>query len=334
MKSFLRFYPPVLGLAFLLFCNGLVLDLPLVRGQRTEAVSTNPAFKNSAKPPLLLASRKNKNILASDSNNAGSLENPETFPPAVAPVSRLTANESPWGTYQAGTWVQSRIITTSFQEDKSTRSVSESKTIVDSVDPEAVALKQSIAVEMNGKLVFGDPQTKKYDYFQQPLAEGVLVSVLPTAKLTVGGKVFTCELRSYEQTTPQWKRKTTVWYNTTIAPFVLRTETIKTTVPTAEQPEEKVLSHTVASVLYPPAFTLRGILFGAYQVRTVKKNTEGTTITLANCSQRIPGSLKNEQSWEYDRNGKLIRTIETYVTSYAYTRSSDLACIAVPLVEK
>ncbi len=334
MKSLLRFYPPVLGLAFLLICSGSVLDLSLVRGQRAEAVPTKPAYSASAKSPLLLASRNHKDILPSDSNNIAASEDSESSSSSGVSASVLTANESPWGMYQAGTWVQSRIITTSFQDGKSTKNISESKTIVESVDSKTVALKQSIAVEMNGKLVFGDPQTKKYDCFQQPLAEGVLVSVLPTAKLTVGDKVFSCELRSYEQTAPQWKRKTTVWYNRTIAPYVLRTETIKTSVPTTEQPEEKVLSHTVTSVLYPPAFTLRGVLFGAYQVRTFKKNTEGTTITLANCSQRIPGALKDEHSWEYDRNGKLIRTIDTYVTNYAYTRSCDLTSSSVSLIEK
>ncbi|MGL6225650.1 MAG: hypothetical protein ACRC10_03380 [Thermoguttaceae bacterium] len=236
---------------------------------------------------------------------------------AEKPVSpALSASNSSWGTFQPESWIQQKTTTLTLQDSKYVRSVTETRTELEMVDENGYALRQSVAVELNGKMVFGTPQITRYDFYRQPVDEEAVISQLPAETLTFGDVTLTCDVRSYEQTTPQWKRKTLIWYNPTIAPYILRTETIKTSVGTTEQPEEKVVTQTVSTVQHLPSFTLRGLIFGAYQVKTVHQSAEGMTVTISNCSQRIPGWIKSRVSHEYDTAGKLVRRIDTVSTSY------------------
>jgi len=228
----------------------------------------------------------------------------------ASPFQELTASETAWGTFKVGSWVRTRTITTTFQE-KVSQSIAESTTILEAIEPDSILLKQIDSVEIGGKMVPGEPQSRKIDFYQQTLTGSGTVQALPPEEITVGNRKILCGVRVYEQTTSQFRRRTTVWFNPKVAPYVLRTEATRTSLPTPEQPAEKLLGHSISVVLNPPRTTLRGSFFGTYRVQTVRKNTDGTVYSLADCSLRVPGGIENERSWEYDRENNLIRTKTT-----------------------
>jgi len=141
---------------------------------------------------------------------------------------------------------------------------------------------------------------------------------LPPEEIPIGNRTFLCGVRVYEQTTSQSRRRTKVWFNPKVAPYVLRVETTRTSVPTPEQPVEKPLGYSSATVLNPPRTTLRGSLFGTYKIQTTRQNADRTVISLANCSLQVPGWVESERTWEYDREKNLIRvqiTVSSDVTT-------------------
>ena len=219
----------------------------------------------------------------------------------------LTVAETAWGTLQVGSWIRRQTTTTTFQ-DKISKSVAESTMVLEAIEPDGILLKQTDSVEVGGKMVPGEPQPKKIDFYQQSLAGNGTVQILPSEDIPIGNRTFSCGVRVYEQTTSQLRRRTKVWFNPEVAPYVLRTETIRTSIPTQEQPAEKLLGHSVSVVLNPPKTTLRGSFFGTYRMKTVKKDINGTVYSLAECSLRVPGWVASERSWEYDQENNLIRT--------------------------
>jgi len=235
----------------------------------------------------------------------------------TGPPKELSATETSWGTFKIGSWIRTRTITTNFQE-KFPQSVAESTTTLEAVEPDGILLKQTDSVEINGKMVPGEPQQKKIDFYQQPLTGKITIQVLDSEEIPVGNRTLLCGVRVYEQTTSQLCRRTKVWYNPKVAPYVLRTETTRTSLPTPEQPSGKPLGQSVSTVLNPPSTTLRGSFFGTYRTQTIKKNADGTTIyTLADCSLRVPGGIESERSWEYDRANNLVRTQTTILSGTA-----------------
>jgi len=233
---------------------------------------------------------------------------PSAFANGTSPsqCQELSSMESAWGAFKVGSGIRSRTVTTNFQ-DKVSQSVVETTTILDAIEPDSVLLKQIDSVEINGKMVPGEPQLKKIDFYKQPLTENVTVQVLDSEEIPVGNRTFLCGVRVYEQTTSQFRRRTKVWFNPKVAPYVLRTETTRISLPTPEQPTGKPLGQSVSTVLHPPKTTLRGSFFGTYRIQTVRKNTDGTFYSLAECSLRVPGGIESERSWEYDRENNLIR---------------------------
>ena len=228
----------------------------------------------------------------------------------------LTATETDWGAFKIGSGIRKRT-TTTFLE-KATQGVTESMTTLEAVESDGILLKQIDSVEIGGKMVQGEPQQKKIDFYrQQMLGNGGAGTgqILPSERIQIGNRVFLCGVRVYEQTTPQFRRLTKVWFNPKVAPYVLRTEVKRLSLPTAEQPSEILLGHSIFVVLNPPKTTLRGSFFGTYKTQTIRRNADGTAYSLAECSLRVPGWVESEKSWEYDRENNLVLMRSTVSSS-------------------
>ncbi|MGL6196342.1 MAG: hypothetical protein ACRC2T_16110 [Thermoguttaceae bacterium] len=305
----------VIGSAiFMSICSHSRLVFAQVEGEENEIAQNEiTAATQSAEiqnVPLQADQPENR-AEAAESTERANKESAE-----AEPVSGdLTASETPWGAFLPGSGTQTRTITTTFQDSKVLRGYRETKTTLFGFEPQMVVLKQNVAVEIGGKMVPGEVQTLKYDFYQQPIIAGTIITKLQNEKLKFGKREITCEVRRYEHTGPQFKRVTKVWYNSLLAPYVLCTETMRYSLPSTEQPEEKLLGYTKTQVVYPPSTTLRGTMMGIYQVKTIRRNTEGWSETVANHSLKIPGTLKREQTYEYDINNNLTQIVTTTTLS-------------------
>lgn len=226
----------------------------------------------------------------------------------------LTALHHPWGGFAPGTLIRTQTITRTFQGDKTYSNTTERVTVLDSIAKSEIGLKLSAALELGGKRFDANPQWRRYDFFQQPVVEEQNVFALPPSQVQIGLHILPCYVRLYESQNDAWKQQTTIWYSDTVYPYLLRSETIRSSLPNASEPKGKVLSRTVMSILETGALLgPRRQRLGAYTRQTVRETGGNRTITLASCRMTMPGGMLNETSKEFDGTGKLLRQTDTCV---------------------
>jgi hypothetical protein len=223
----------------------------------------------------------------------------------------LTALEHPWGRFAPQSWVCLQKITWTNREGHRIADVREIKTTLQSINPNGVTLQDVLTISVGGKRTENAPIIRRFDFFQQPIQDGVQIRNAAPTKLIIDHQVIPCEVRIYEQTTPAGKRKTTIWYSTQLYPYVLRSENVLRSIPTDKEPEERILDMTITEVLESSAFHLRKSKLGTYRLRTTQKSGNVTTITETSCSRHVPGGVLQKTTHEFEKKGNTIREIRT-----------------------
>jgi hypothetical protein len=229
--------------------------------------------------------------------------------PVASPV--LTALEHPWGRFAPQSWVCLQKITWTNREGHPTTDVREIKTTLQSIDSDGVTLQDVLTIGAGSKRIENAPIIRRFDFFQQPIQDGVRIRKAAPTKLIIDHLIIPCEVRIYEQTTPAGKRKTTIWYSTQLYPYVLRSENVLRSIPTDKEPEERILDMTITEVLESSAFHLRKSKRGTYRLRTTQKSGNVTTISEASCSRHVPGGILQKTVREFEGKGNEIREIRT-----------------------
>ena len=242
-----------------------------------------------------------------------------------APVS-LTAGEHSWGRFLPNTWCIVQTVTVSNRDGRAVQSTQTVKTTLQSVDEGGVTLQEAERLELAGKVVEKEPQTVKYDFFNEPVQENVQVRLgahgLPT-RLMVDRKVVPCAVRIYEQQTSGGQLTTTLWYTPQVYPYVLRVEKILQSVPEGESAGGQIIRQSVMLVQETAALkALRGNRRNrTYTVRTEEKAGNITRITDARCSWDYPGGLLESTTQELDAQGREIRRSVSRMTNYFFHES-------------
>jgi hypothetical protein len=223
-----------------------------------------------------------------------------------------------WGRFAPSSWRRLQTTVWTISAGHRIGNVSETKTILESVDDKSVTLQEIITAGTNAEIIGVKPVKKHYDFYNVALGEGMKISNASPMKIVIGGRIIPCERRIYEQTTPTITRKITVWYSTQIYPYVMRIERTVKSVPTAAEPEVKILSQSTFEVTDSSAFKLLTSKQGVYRTRTIKRNGDITTVTDSYCSLHVPGGTIKEVTHEFDGLGTEIRQIETRLLNYYY----------------
>lgn len=239
------------------------------------------------------------------------------FQPQQQAFSALTAAEHPWGRFLPASWAHRQTITWTVREGKKIRSVTETKTTLESIEKDGVTLKEVSVVEMGGKRIETAPVLKRFDFFQQPIRPETLVAPGGVTKLIIDELIVPCEKRTYERTGPSGRQKTTVWYSKLIYPHVMRTEQILRAESNDPSIETPILSESTSEVVESSAFQIRKSKQGTYRLRSIRKSGAITTIIDSACSRHIPGGIRTSTMRELDRDGKEIRTVETRLINYS-----------------
>ena len=238
----------------------------------------------------------------------------QTEPERTVPT--LTANEHPWAMYLPKSWVRTQTVTTTEHNGRKIRNITETVTTLESVDQNGLTLRSVTTSVVGGRSVETLSARETLDFYSEPVIEGVLIEQRPSTTLTIDKQLIPCEIRSYVLRTAETKQRTTVWYSTQIHPHILRVERIRTTLPTERDPTEKVLSSSTTELLGTDALRFRRSREGHYSYQTITKTGDITTDATMTGSRRITGGLDTETVRELDRNGKVIRTIETRMINY------------------
>lgn len=230
---------------------------------------------------------------------------------------RLKKEQCQWSRFPIGTWTETSSIAQSFEKGQPLKSITETRNALKSVEKDGYTLEQKSSVEIGNKRIEAEPALKEFDFLQQPKSPQITVRELPDAKLTIDRQVVPCKVCVYELRTPQFKQLSTIWYSETIYPYIIQTETLRTTVPTEKDTEEKILLQSQVVLLnFPSAPSIRDRL-GLYQYKSIKKGGGISTVSTIFCSRLVPGSVVKEKSTESDKNGIPVRQIETNLVRFS-----------------
>jgi hypothetical protein len=240
--------------------------------------------------------------------------------PALTSV--LTAAENPWGRFKPSSWIlmQTAVVQTNAEGIK-TRSTSEKKTILDSVEKDGFTLVETDTVNFGGQQVQKAPVIRKFDFFQQPAPDKlgktedkIEINAGEPEKLVVDRLLIPCEKRVYQQETPSGKYKTTVWYSSQVYPYIFRIEKVQRQETEGQPPV--VISQSVSEVQNLSVLPLRRGRSGSCRYRTIRKSGNITTVIETTNSANVPGGIIKETIREFDQTGKEIRFSESRLINY------------------
>jgi hypothetical protein len=219
--------------------------------------------------------------------------------------SRMTRELHPWGRFKEGAWKHCRVVTETLDEQGAVTntSVTETKTTLKKVDAQGVTLLVEAVVEIAGRELTTLPKTVQQGFHGEMSGEKASVRKLGSSQVTVGERIFPCNVEEVESREAGNETITKVYFTATVAPFVLRRESV-----TTDSEGQTRLNETTLEVfsLRMPCKVLNRIRPTAH-VKVVSKNPKGTTVTWAFTSVDVPGGVVCQTAKEYDENGRLVR---------------------------
>ena len=238
-----------------------------------------------------------------------------------AQTTGITREMHPWGRFDRGAWRYSRVITESFDERGAVAntSVTETKTTLQSVEPDGVTLRVEAAVEIAGKERDAEPQTIKQGFHGELAGGKLVVRDLGKTELALDGLRVPCRVEQLESAGPNSKTTTKIYSSATLAPYVLKRETT-----TADSENGAVLNQSTLNVLSldRPCEILRRRKRAAH-VETVSSHPKGSIVTRAFTCTDVPGGVICQTSEERDAKGRLIRRSTLQLLAYGFSPDDE-----------
>jgi len=223
----------------------------------------------------------------------------------------LARKHHPWGTYQPGAWKMVRTVTETFEPTGRMSSVTDTKTSLQQVAEDGVTLQVQVSFEVGGKRFEAPPETVTQGFDNELAGPGAVFQELGRGEVTVQGRNYDCQLQQWERADVTGKTTVKVFYCDAIEPYVLRRETVKS------DPQGKVRSETVYEVVaLDVPFNVLGEILNTAHVKTVHKDAEGTTTTVARISMDVPGGVICHTLKEVNNEGNLIRRASLELIDY------------------
>jgi hypothetical protein len=218
----------------------------------------------------------------------------------LAQQAGITAKLHPWGLFNPGAWKTVRVVAQTLNEQGQVVSTSttDTKTILVDIDNDGVTLEILACMEVAGKRFEAEPQTIKQGFHGELLGPNLTLKEPSDGEVVIEGQKIPCKVQQLESTVPNGKTTTTIYYSTTVVPFILRRVAV-TTDPVNE-------TDTEVTALNMPV-KVRGDTKNGIYMKTVHKNTKGTVTTLAAVLPEVPGGVVSNSSKELDKSGRLVR---------------------------
>jgi hypothetical protein len=235
--------------------------------------------------------------------------------------SGISAKLHPWGLFNPGAWKTVRVVTETLNDQGQTVSTSttDSKTVLVDLDNDGVTLEIQACIEVAGKRFRAEPQTVKQGFHGELVGPNLHIKGPTDAQVTIEGQKIPCKLEQLESVVSNGKTETKIYYSPTVAPYILKRESVTT------DPEGKnVLSETTVDVtaLNMPVEVL-GEMKNVSQVKTVHNSGNGAVTTWADVLPEVPGGVVGNSSKETDNTGRLVRRSTLKLIDYSDTPEKD-----------
>jgi hypothetical protein len=224
---------------------------------------------------------------------------------SAAQEGMVAPEHHPWGRFEPGAWKRVRVITETLDEQDhvSSTSSTETKTTLLRVDPDGVILEVRVTVEVAGKRFEVEPQVIKQGFHGEVVCPTLKLTKTAPGEAVIEGHRIPCQIVEIECPSASSKTVTKVYYSDTVAPFVLKRESVTTKVDGGETQNETVAEVTA---LQMPRRVMAETHTASF-VRTLQKLPKGSITTWASTTEAVPGGVISHSSKELDAEGRLIR---------------------------
>ena len=192
------------------------------------------------------------------------------------------------------------------------KSITDKRTELKDVEKNGVTLVREVRYEVSGKRFPRDPETFKEGFHGELVSQGLKVKEAGNGHVVIEGRKIPCNILQLERVGPASRTVTTIYYSTTLAPYVLKRQSVTTNL-ADNNPRDETTIYVMA--LDMPCKVLAEIQTVAY-VKTVSKHVKGTTTTWAATSEDVPGGVIWYASKELDKTGRLIRRSTLELVDY------------------
>ena len=225
--------------------------------------------------------------------------------PALAIAGGVPRAHHPWGRFAPGSWKLVRVVTETLGPDDkaATTSTTETRTTLEELSDASVKLLINTSVEVAGKKVDAKPQTIVQGYHGESADQPVTVKDLGPDKVTIDGQEIACRVQQVETTADGAKTTAKTWYSDSVAPYVLRRESVAT-----EAETDKPLSETKVRIVdLDDEQTVLAVKRHAVKLVVTHKHAKGHTVTQVWSTLEVPGGIIAHKSEEFDAAGQAIR---------------------------
>ena len=139
--------------------------------------------------------------------------------------------------------------------------------------------------------------------------------------MVIEGRKIPCKVQQLECVVPNGKTMTTIYYSNSVAPFVLKRESV-----TTDSEGKNVLCETTLDVIgfnLPLSVKIRGEPRTGIRTKTVRKSDTGIITTWADFLPSVPGGVVSDTSKELDKAGRLIRRSTLQLVDYSTDPDGD-----------
>lgn len=232
-----------------------------------------------------------------------------------APGAAVVAPEHhPWACFKPGAWKLVRVITETLDEQRrvSSTSITETKTTLLKVERDGVVLEVRVTVEVAGKRFEVEPQVIKQGFHGELVCPELKVKKNTPGQVTVEGRKIPCQVVTIECSSASSKTVTDIYYSKSVPPFVLKRESVTTSLDGSEVQNETVVETMALDIPY----RVMSETYTTALMRTVQKLPKGTTTTWTNTTTDVPGGVISHSSKEVDAEGHLVRRSTLELVDY------------------
>lgn len=233
---------------------------------------------------------------------------------AVADDPPISRRHNSWRRFHRGSWKQVRTTTETLDgEDRVVATnITETKTTLESIAPDAITLKIEVSYAVGGKWFTAEPQIVKQTYSGEAAGQAVEVKTLPPESIEIDSKKIDCQSQQIEFLDGKNRRTTLIHYSDRVPPYILRTKT------TTKDGSGNALSERLESevVALNMPYVVLGEQKSASYVKITQTTESGVTTTLSVNVSDIPGEEVAATSKKVDRGGKVVKKSTSQILAY------------------
>jgi hypothetical protein len=220
----------------------------------------------------------------------------------------------PWGTFETGAWKIVHVTTQSLDEQGHVVSsgATDTKTTLIELGNTGVKLEVDACMEVGGKQFQADPQIVQQGFYGEQTASGVVAKPAVDGDVIIEGRKIPCKVQEFEIADSNSKTNITLHYSSTVAPYVLKRESV-TTDPSGKHIQSETKMEIVA--LDMPVLIQFEHRTGVY-TKTVQKTPNGSVTTLALILPDVPGGVVRHSMKEVDKNDRVVRRSTLELVAY------------------